>query len=72
MNRKHFLRISGVFLSGLISNYTSGGFFRHEQIVLPDEVWIQSGINWYRLSSSSALKYIFEDVEVMLKQLIPD
>jgi alpha-galactosidase len=67
MNRKQFLRISGVSLSGLIFNYTSGGFFRHEQIVLPDEVWIQSGINWYRLSSSSALKYIFEDVEVMLK-----
>ena len=68
MNRKHFLRISGVSLAGLIFNYTSGGIFRYEQMILPDEVWIQSGNKWYKLGSSNSIKYIFEDVEVLLKR----
>ena len=67
MNRKHFLRISGVSLAGLIFNYTSGGVLLHEQLNLPDEIWIQSGNEWYKLRPSSSLKYIYEDVEVMLK-----
>ena len=67
MNRKNFLSISGVSLAGLIFNHAAGGVLQFEQIILPDEVWIQSDNNWYRLKSSNALKYIFEDVQVMLK-----
>ena len=68
MDRKHFLKISSVSLAGLIFNSEVAGEGQAiYQLTLPDEIWIQSGNEWYKLSSSNSYKYIFKDVEVLLK-----
>lgn len=68
MNRKNFLRISSVSLAALIFNsVVAGQAETQHQIALPDEVWIQCNGQWYKLSSSNSFKYIYKDVEVLLK-----
>jgi alpha-galactosidase len=68
MNRKHFLNLSCVSLAGLIFN-AEASVSKHEEhlLALPDEIWIQTGNEWHRLLSSNSYKYIFRDVEVVLK-----
>src|SRR3954453_11041658 len=67
MDRKHFLRLSGASLAGLIFSSAIAERQQEHQVVLPDEVWIQSQDKWYQLKASSGTKYTYKDVEVLLK-----
>ena len=68
MNRKHFLTISGLSLGSLIINAAMGSPFQDtHQLSPPDEVWIQSLDKWYQLNRNTGGRFVYNEVEVALK-----
>jgi len=67
MNRRHFIQLSGTTAAALffsdISFAQSGATF----ITMPSEVWVQSGDEWFKCSSSNQSSWKYKDVAVMLK-----
>jgi alpha-galactosidase len=67
MNRRHFLKLSGTTSAALLfSRVTS--FANNVSIInLPDEVWAQSGEQWYKLTPSNGA-YAHGDIRVRFRQ----
>ncbi|MEO7769343.1 MAG: hypothetical protein ABIS01_18060, partial [Ferruginibacter sp.] len=69
MDRRKFIKISGVSLSGLIINSSVFGSSANAFLMgLPDEVWIGSGKNRFSLSSIDKLKWTNRGITVVIKQ----
>lgn len=68
MNRRHFVKISSATsLALLFASITSLAEDSAAVMNLPDEVWAQSGKNWFRLKLSGSA-YTYKDIEVSMKQ----
>ncbi len=68
MNRRHFVKISAATGAALlISRITSLAEGAIPVMNLPDEVWAQSGKDWFQLKLANGL-YTYKQIEVTLKQ----
>jgi alpha-galactosidase len=68
MNRRHFVKISAATSAALLfSRITSLADGANSVINLPDQVWAESGKDWFELKLSNGL-YTYKQVEVTLKQ----
>jgi len=68
MNRRHFLQLSGSTATALLLSRLTYAQNGGQAIHAPDEVWIQSDKEWFRLTASNQSKYTYKDVVVSLKQ----
>ena len=67
MNRRHFIKISGISFAGLISNVPAfANIPPGHLLALPGKVFIQSSEELFELTSSDKSKWIFKDVEVVV------
>src|SRR5674476_41375 len=69
MDRRKFIKISGVSMAGLIiSSSTFGNFSPDHLLALPDEIWISSGDQQISLFSADKVKWTNKDITVVIKQ----
>src|ERR1700737_3641283 len=69
MNRRHFVKLSATAaVTLLFSRLTSLADGLVPIMNAPDEVWAQSGKEWFRLKSSNGSIYTYNDIQVTLKQ----
>lgn len=64
MDRRHFIKLSSAATAAVLFSritYASGNaaIINH-----PDEVWGQSGADWFKLAPSGISKFVYKDVEV--------
>ena len=70
MNRRLFIKISGVSFAGLITNAPAfANMPPGHLLALPNKVFIQSGDQLFELSSSDKSKWTTKDVEVLVKEI---
>ncbi len=68
MQRRHFIKLSAATSAALLFNRityatpTSGS-----TINLPDEAWVQSGTEWFKMKASGSAAFTYKDIEVSLK-----
>lgn len=68
MQRRHFIKISaGTAATVLLSRLTYATSSQTIAINAPDEVWAQSGDEWFKLKSSNGSIFSFKDIEVTIK-----
>jgi alpha-galactosidase len=68
MNRRHFVKISAATTATILFNrITSLAAGSAPVMNLPDEVWAQSGKDWFRLKASGISTYVNKGIEVSLK-----
>ncbi|MDB5134460.1 MAG: alpha-galactosidase [Mucilaginibacter sp.] len=71
MDRRHFVKLSAITTSTLLfSRLTSLAEGNILVMNAPDEVWAQSGKEWFRLKPSSSSAYTYNTIQVNLKQNI--
>src|SRR3979411_1261369 len=69
MNRRHFVKLSATATATLLfSRLTSLAEGLMPIMNAPDEVWAQSGKEWFRLKSSNGSIYTYNNIQVTLKQ----
>lgn len=69
MNRRNFIVNSGLSLAGLLvgtASFTNAG--ETTLLVLPDEVWIDTGAGLLKLTTLNGLKFIYQETEVLLSR----
>jgi alpha-galactosidase len=64
MNRRHFIRISGASMATLMFRNVQG--HPVPLINMPDEVWVQSGDQWFSMTVSGSSGWTYQDVFVEL------
>lgn len=70
MDRKKFIKISGVSMAGLIINPTPFSNFPPQYLLaLPDQVFISSGNQQLTLISADKTTWVYKDVTLIIKQL---
>jgi len=70
MNRRNFVKLSGVSFAGLILQLPASANMPPVHLLqLPDKVFIQSGAELLQLSSSDKIKWTVKDVEVLVKEV---
>ncbi|NNU34167.1 hypothetical protein HK413_08445 [Mucilaginibacter sp. S1162] len=68
MQRRHFLQLtSTATVALLLSRLTYATSAQTTAIALPNEVWAQSGSEWFKLTGSNGTKYSYKDIEVTIK-----
>jgi alpha-galactosidase len=68
MRRRQFIRLTSTSATALLLSrltYASSPFTT--LINAPDEVWAQSGTEWYKLTGSNGSKFTYQDIEVTIK-----
>ncbi|MES2426076.1 MAG: hypothetical protein V4560_03855 [Bacteroidota bacterium] len=67
MQRRHFLQLSSTTaVAVLLSRVTYATSAQTTTIALPNEVWVQSGEEWFKLTSTNG-KFSHKDIEVVIK-----
>lgn len=68
MQRRNFLKLSATAATVvLLSRITYATSSKTTLMNTPDEVWVQSGNEWFKLKSVNGSKFSFQDVEVNVK-----
>ncbi|MDB5002493.1 MAG: hypothetical protein JWQ34_718 [Mucilaginibacter sp.] len=68
MQRRHFLQFSATTaVAVLLSRVTYATSAQTTAINLPNEVWAQSGDEWFQLKGSNGSKFSYQDIEVTVK-----
>jgi alpha-galactosidase len=68
MQRRHFLQFSATTtVAVLLSRITYATSVQTTAINLPNEVWAQSGDEWFQLKGSNGSKFSYKDIEVTVK-----
>jgi len=71
MDRKKFIKISGVSIAGLIVNPNPFSNSSPQYLLaLPDEVFISSGSQQFRLVAADKTKWVYNDVTVIIQQQV--
>jgi alpha-galactosidase len=68
MQRRQFVKLTATSAAALLLSrltYASSPFTT--LINSPDEVWAQSGSDWYKLTGSNGTKFAYKDIEVTIK-----
>jgi alpha-galactosidase len=68
MQRRQFVKLTASSAAALLLSrltYASSPFTT--LINTPDEVWAQSGSDWYKLTGSNGTKFVYKDIEVTIK-----
>lgn len=67
MNRRHFIKLSGTTTAALLFSRLAFAQNGKSLINIPDEVWVQSGTEGYKLIPSNQSTYTYKDVTVTLR-----
>jgi len=67
MYRRHFVKLSASAMATLLFSRITHAESADNRMNLPDEVWAQSGGEWYRLKQTGNSVFTFADTEVSLK-----
>lgn len=68
MQRRHFLKLTATTGAAvLFSRLTYATSTQTSAINAPDEVWAQSGNEWFKLKVTNGNKFIYKDIEVTVK-----
>jgi len=67
MNRRYFVKISGITSAGLIFSRLTSFANGHTVINAPDKVWVKSREQWHQLAYSHGA-YVNRDIRVKFKQ----
>jgi len=68
MQRRHFLQFSATTaVAVLLSRVTYATSAQTTAINMPNEVWAQSGDEWFQLKGSNGSKFSYKDIEVTVK-----
>jgi alpha-galactosidase len=68
MQRRHFLKLSSTAAVALLtSRLTYATSAQTTAIALPNEVWAQSGGEWFKLTGTNGTKFSYKDIEVVIK-----
>jgi len=67
MNRRHFVKLSSSTMTALLFGRLTHAAGNDHLITMPDEVWAQSGAEWFLLNRSGGSLFIFKDIEVSMK-----
>jgi alpha-galactosidase len=68
MQRRSFLQLSATTaVAVLASRLTYATSAQTTAMLLPDEVWVQSGTEWFKLTGSNGSKFSYKDIEVIIK-----
>jgi alpha-galactosidase len=68
MQRRHFLKLSATTTAAvLFSRLTYATSTHSTAINAPDEVWAQSGDEWFKLQGSNGSSFIYKDISVVIK-----
>ncbi|MES2379240.1 MAG: hypothetical protein V4553_21795 [Bacteroidota bacterium] len=68
MQRRHFLQLSSTTAVALLaSRLTYATSAQTTAMALPNEVWAQSGEEWFKLTGSNGTKFSYKDIEVVIK-----
>ncbi|MEP7110977.1 MAG: hypothetical protein ABI760_23480 [Ferruginibacter sp.] len=69
MDRRKFMKLSGVSMAGLImSSPTFGNFNPEYLLALPDEIYLNSGNQSVSLFSPDKIKWTYKDIIIVIKQ----
>ena len=68
MQRRHFIKLSATtavaVLAGRLTHATSTAT---TSLNTPDEVWVQSGEEWFKLHATNGSRFTYKDIEVTVK-----
>lgn len=68
MQRRHFIKLTSTTATAvLLSKLTYATSPNTTVMNVPDEVWAQSGDEWFKLSGTNGSLYRYKDIEVTLK-----
>jgi alpha-galactosidase len=68
MQRRRFLKLSATTTTAvLLSRLTYATSTQTTAINIPDEVWAQSGDEWFRLKAANGTVFSYKDIEVKVK-----
>jgi alpha-galactosidase len=68
MQRRHFIKLTATTGAAILfSRLTYATSTQTTAINLPDEVWAQSGAEWFKLKSTNGSKFNYKDIEVTVK-----
>ncbi|SDD82641.1 alpha-galactosidase [Mucilaginibacter pineti] len=68
MQRRHFLKLSATTTAAvLFSRLTYATSTHSTAINAPDEVWAQSGDEWFKLKGSNGSSFVYKDISVVIK-----
>ena len=67
MNRRHFVKISGITSATLIFSRLTSFANGHTLVNTPDSVWAKSGEQWHQLAYSHGA-YVYQGIHVKFKQ----
>jgi alpha-galactosidase len=67
MHRRHFAKLSATTMAALLFSRLTSAEGNNTLINTPDEVWAQTGAEWFRLQPSGNSLFVFNDIEVSIK-----
>ena len=67
MYRRHFIKLSATTTAALLFSRITSAADGNSLINTPDEVWAQSGAEWFKLNPAGGSLFTFKDTEVSLK-----
>ncbi len=67
MHRRHFAKLSATTMAALLFSRITSAEGSNTLMNTPDEVWAQTGAEWFRLQPSGNSLFAFNDVEVSIK-----
>jgi alpha-galactosidase len=68
MQRRHFLKLTSTTAAAiLLSRLTYATSPQTSTINIPNEVWAQSGDNWFKLKSANGSLFSYKDIQVTVK-----
>ncbi|PWK79172.1 alpha-galactosidase [Mucilaginibacter oryzae] len=68
MQRRHFLKLSATTAAALLFSKLTHAIDNGASLInSPDEIWIQSGSEWVKLSASNGSRYTYREIAVSLK-----
>lgn len=68
MQRRHFIKLSSTTAAALLfSRLTYATSAQTSFITAPDEVWAQSGNEWFKLKSADGSVFTYKNIEVSIK-----
>jgi alpha-galactosidase len=70
MQRRRFIQLSATTaVAALASRLTYATSLQTSAMALPNEVWAQTGAEWFKLTGSNGTKFSYKDVEVVIKTI---
>src|SRR3954470_24903101 len=69
MHRRHFVKLSATASAALLLNRLTYAASTDTTVLKsPDEVWAQSGDEWFKLNGSNGSKFSYKEIEVTVKR----